>query len=104
VALLFGLVHGAGMSLDDPRSLATLVFRFALLNTGLAIFNMIPVPPLDGSKVLMSVLPRPAAARYEAIAGPLSWVFLLLLFSGAARVVLAPVQGAVVALLLRLFG
>ena len=30
---------------------------FALLNVGLAIFNLIPIPPLDGSKILNAILP-----------------------------------------------
>ncbi len=33
---------------------------FAVLNIGLAVFNLIPVPPLDGSKILFSLLPRRA--------------------------------------------
>lgn len=90
--LLWGLVNVGGFPLNDPKSPAVLVFRFALLNTGLAIFNMIPIPPLDGSKVLMGLLPRRIADQYEEIAGKLSWVLLILLFIGGARYLLGPVQ------------
>ncbi len=41
---------------------------FAILNIGLAVFNLIPVPPLDGSKILFSLLPRRAYSfilKYE---------------------------------------
>jgi len=31
---------------------------FAILNIGLAVFNLIPIPPLDGSKILFSLLPN----------------------------------------------
>lgn len=89
---VFLLVNVGGFALDDPKSPAVLLFRFALLNTGLAIFNMIPVPPLDGSKVLAGLLPRAMADRYEEVAGKLSWVLLILLFVGGARYLLGPVQ------------
>ncbi|MBO4861082.1 MAG: site-2 protease family protein [Clostridia bacterium] len=36
----------------------------AILNVGLGLFNLIPLPPLDGSKVLSSLLPHKWSARY----------------------------------------
>jgi Zn-dependent protease len=90
--LVWAMVQSGTFPLDDPKSPAVLFFRFALLNVGLALFNMIPVPPLDGSKVLAGLLPRQMADRYEEVAGKLSWVLMILLFLGGARLILAPVQ------------
>lgn len=101
--VLFVLVR-TGNGLADPRSISHLAFSFILLNVGLATFNLIPVPPLDGSKVLMSLLPRKAAARYEQIAGQLSWVLLLLLIFGGARFLLGPIQRAAMELVLSVVG
>jgi Zn-dependent protease len=101
-ALLAVLIQ-AGHPLGAERSAASLLLGFILMNTGLAVFNMIPVPPLDGSKVLMSLLPRTAAARYERIAGQLSWLLLLLLVMGGARWLLMPFQMAVLTLLFAIF-
>jgi len=45
-----------------------IIYRIAYLSTALAVFNMLPIPPLDGSKVLFSVLPEKAyfvLMRYE---------------------------------------
>ena len=55
-----------------------LLYYIALINVGLGLFNLIPIPPLDGSKVLFSVLPAKsyfAYMRYEQMG-----MILLLLF------------------------
>ncbi len=48
-----------------------------LLNVTLAIFNMIPIPPLDGSHVLANVLPDETAMRFRSIG--FAGIFLILL-------------------------
>jgi Zn-dependent protease len=49
-----------------PWLLQTL-YQSILLNLVLAIFNMIPVPPLDGSRILLSLLPGPLARPYAKL-------------------------------------
>jgi Zn-dependent protease len=46
---------------------AELLNVFFRLNIGLAIFNLFPVPPLDGSKILYSILPDSAASGIEML-------------------------------------
>ncbi|MEK7567419.1 MAG: site-2 protease family protein [Patescibacteria group bacterium] len=56
LALIFGLVlRFGGASLGE--GFTTLAVYIVLINLLLAIFNAIPIPPLDGSKVLSTVLP-----------------------------------------------
>jgi len=53
---VFGLVIRFGIG-TLPSSFIELSFTLVLINIVLACFNLIPIPPLDGSKILFSFLP-----------------------------------------------
>lgn len=50
-----------------------------IYNIGLAVFNLIPIPPLDGSKILLNVLPNNIAYKLLRVGeyGPIILIFLL---------------------------
>lgn len=68
-----------------------LVITCIELNLMLAMFNMIPVPPLDGSHILSSLLPYDQARRYDYFMGRFGMLILLgLLFTGIVGDMLRP--------------
>ena len=57
IALFFGLlIRFVGATL--PSSFITISASIVLLNLVLAVFNLVPIPPLDGSKILFSLFPN----------------------------------------------
>jgi Zn-dependent protease len=100
--LLVGLVHaGHPLTPAVPNSLSLLVFKFIAMNVSLFVFNLVPIPPLDGSKIVFHALPRPLARRYADVVERLSWVLLIAVFF-AGSIVLSPIQSAIVHVLLSL--
>lgn len=76
VAFVFGLIVRFGAPVFNPVTLAFLSF-IVFLNCLLAIFNLVPIPPLDGSKILTTVLPYRYSLALQRIG--LQGVFLVLL-------------------------
>lgn len=82
---------GLGPVLDTGLRGETLV-QWVVLNVLLALFNMIPVPPLDGGNVLLGLLPTGAADALERIRPYGFLVIYALMLSGLLSAVLRPVQ------------
>jgi len=81
-------------SRDVATPLFTLLSRALTLNVLLAVFNMLPIPPLDGGNVLAGLLPRPMAMRYDALVRPYGFMLLyaLMLTRGFEVLVDAPAR------------
>ncbi|HWS87453.1 MAG TPA: site-2 protease family protein [Pyrinomonadaceae bacterium] len=96
---LIGLgVVGRFGSFEEPAYL--LLDRVLFMNLSLAIFNLLPVPPLDGSKVLYTFLPASAQPTLEALER-FSFIILIgLMYFGVISAIMAPVRWLVVSLLL----
>ena len=84
------IVHEIAMGAIDPSFRGSMLFPLALLfyitmilNLFLAVFNLLPLPPLDGSHVFRHMLPYKALRIYDS----LGMVSLLIIFLVGGRVV-----------------
>lgn len=82
------LVLGAGASFWQP--LVLMFYELMYINILLAIFNLIPVPPLDGSHVVRHMLPDGARQVYDRV-GMFGLIALLLFGGGLLRTLISPV-------------
>jgi len=81
-AVLLRIVPVSPYTLGEPNVTAPMATLFATAmqtNVLLAVFNMIPIPPLDGGNVLGGLLPRPLASRYDSLIRPYGFVLLYVL-------------------------
>jgi len=82
--------------------LRTLLSDIALYGIGFFVFNLLPIPPLDGSRVITTFLPLSTQyeiAKYERYSFP---VFILLIYTGLLSDLISPMIRAIIDFLLRL--
>ena len=77
-AILLRIVLTQGLTEDSP--VVQVLVSSVQLNAILAVFNMLPMPPLDGSKVVAPFLPISLARPYLALEGLGMVILLLLIF------------------------
>jgi len=65
IAIIFALLIRSAELLALSPTFVTLAFQVVILNIFLALFNLVPIPPLDGSKILPKFLPLALAMQYE---------------------------------------
>jgi Zn-dependent protease len=81
IAILFSFFYALSLKLGSS-SLFTEVFDYAVrINLVLAFFNLLPFPPLDGSKIMLYFLPIELYAYLETLGLFLVFIFILFYFS-----------------------
>ena len=80
--VLYGLLYKPLSGSDFGGRLLGMISLTAYMSLGLCLFNLLPVPPLDGSKVLFSLLPDSAYVKLMHVERYGSLLLLLLVWTG----------------------
>ena len=81
----------SSLSYQWQNVVVQIVVSTVSINVGLGIFNLIPVPPLDGSKILMNFLPISKREWFYNNESIFYVVFLLLVITDFASVIITPI-------------
>lgn len=67
IAIVLGLIVRFGGDVVVLAAVTPFLKFIVMINIWLALFNLIPVPPLDGSKVLLGIIPKAFGGAYDAM-------------------------------------
>ncbi|MEJ2628502.1 MAG: site-2 protease family protein [bacterium] len=92
LAVIAGIIYRLfrlGVGTGNPVS--SILFFAVYINIILAIFNSLPIPPLDGSKILMAYLPDNLAERFSSLQQYGFLILFFLLFIGLFDLIILPI-------------
>lgn len=102
LALAFTIAYAVAIRTAGSglRPVVDIAWMGIWLNVILGVFNLIPVPPLDGSWIVSWGLPRRIGEAYDRFLAPYGYVILILLFvSGALGVLMSWIAGPIISFL-----
>lgn len=101
-ALMMTLLNTLGLMSDG---LYKFLFWMQLYNVWFAFFNLLPIPPLDGSKILVELLPPKQAWQFEDFIGRYGFYILIaLVFTGITSLIINPLANGYLALVNGILG
>lgn len=97
LALLFALAFAVILRVDVPDGMKSGLYSLMTvgiaMNVALAVFNLLPVPPLDGSHIMSWALPRSMGEKFDAVAEGYGTMILWILFlTGLLGTIVGPIQ------------
>lgn len=97
VLIVTGYAAAIPDSMQEP--VALLLHNLLRMNISLAFFNLLPFPPLDGSKVLETFLPPSMQPIYEILERYGFLILMMLMYLGVFNAIITPILRAVYSLL-----
>lgn len=73
----------------------TMIQYAVIVNIGLGVFNLIPLPPLDGSKILIAFLPYNGKRWFEEHTQLFYIIFLIIWITPISSMIISPIIGAI---------
>ena len=100
MAIIWALVIKLGIVLGDnyTQPMALMGTAGIYINAVLMALNLLPLPPLDGGRVMVSLLPNRYAYRFAQIEPYGFYILLLLMFIGWLNIILSPLLAAILIL------
>ena len=94
-ALLSAFAPATFLYSGGGQILGTLIYATISVNIGLGVFNLIPLPPLDGEKIFRNFLPYRALEWLDRNAYTFNLIFMVLWITGLLGEVVSPVIGLI---------
>ncbi|MEP6701723.1 MAG: site-2 protease family protein [Betaproteobacteria bacterium] len=104
MALIWATLLKFGGSLDQPGFFATMAIQGITINVVLMVLNLLPIPPLDGGRIMVSVLPHALAYRFAQLERFGFMLIILLMATGALNLVMGPLVRASLHIITTVFG
>ena len=108
LAFIYASINKFAISAVNTSRILQIIMPMILyaisINVGLGVFNLIPLHPLDGSKVIKPFLPYKAKAWFENYENIFYFVFIFLWITGIAGNIISPIINLVYKLIINLVG
>ncbi len=103
MALFWALMMKLGLAVFHDEALLTMAQFGIAINLLLMMLNLLPIPPLDGSRILAAFLPGPLAYKLSRLEPYGLFIVLALVFTGLLGAIILPPIGLMETLIYQLF-
>ena len=104
MAALWAIALKFSGPLDEPGFFAAMAYQGIVINVVLMVLNLLPLPPLDGGRIMVSLLPNALAYRFAQVERFGFILVILLMATGILSAIMNPIVRSVMSLIFNVFG